>query len=41
MGLDAVTHRIYLPSADYAPGANGKPSPKPDTFRILVVANKP
>jgi hypothetical protein len=36
-----MTHRIYLPSADYALGANGKLSPKPDTFKILVVANKP
>jgi hypothetical protein len=27
MGLDMMTHRIYLPSADYAFGANGKLSP--------------
>jgi DNA-binding beta-propeller fold protein YncE len=41
MGLDHLTHRIYLPSADYALGAAGKPSPKPGTFKILVVENKP
>jgi DNA-binding beta-propeller fold protein YncE len=41
MGLDPATHHIYLPSADYAPGANGKPSPKPGTFKILVIENKP
>ena len=37
MGLDPLTHRIFLPSAEYAVGANGKLSPKPDTFKILVV----
>jgi hypothetical protein len=38
MGLDPTTHRIYLPSAEYATGANGRPSQKPGTFMILVVA---
>jgi DNA-binding beta-propeller fold protein YncE len=38
MGLDPTTHRIYLPSADYVPGANGKQSVKPGTFKILVAA---
>lgn len=37
MGLDSATHRIYLPSADYETGANGKRSTKPGTFKILVV----
>jgi hypothetical protein len=39
MGLDPGTHRIYLPSADYETGTNGKLSPKPGTFKILVVAH--
>jgi DNA-binding beta-propeller fold protein YncE len=38
MGLDPSTHRIYLPSAQYEKGANGKQTQKPGTFRILVVA---
>jgi DNA-binding beta-propeller fold protein YncE len=38
MGVDPSTHRIYLPSADYETGSNGKKSVKPGTFRILVVA---
>jgi hypothetical protein len=38
MGLDPSTHRIYLPSAQYEKGANGKLTQKPGTFRILVVA---
>jgi hypothetical protein len=37
MGLDSATHRIYLPSADYEIGANGKRSTRPGTFKILVV----
>jgi len=40
MGLDPSTHRIYLPSAQYEKGANGKQTQKPGTFRILVVARQ-
>ena len=38
MGIDSSTHRIYLPSAKYEVGANGKRTVKPGSFRILVVA---
>lgn len=41
MGVDASTHRIYLPSADYEVGANGKRGVKPGSFRILVVGREP
>ncbi len=37
MGLDPITHRIYLPSAEYETGANGRRSTKPGSFMILVV----
>lgn len=40
MGLDPTTHRIYLPSAEFQTGANGRQAPKPGTFRILVVARQ-
>jgi len=43
MGIDSVTHRIYLPSADYEepkPGATGRPKTIPGTFKILVVAQR-
>ncbi|MGI8989500.1 MAG: YncE family protein [Bryobacteraceae bacterium] len=38
MGLDPTTHRIYLPTAEYGPGASGRPATKPGTFMIVVVA---
>lgn len=40
MGIDSVSHTIYLPTADYAPGTvpgKGKPQPLAGTFKILVV----
>ena len=40
MGLDPTTHRIYLPAAEFEPGANGRRVPKPGTFKILVVARQ-
>lgn len=40
MGLDPKTHTIYLPAAEMEPGANGRPQPKPDTFKILVVQRR-
>jgi hypothetical protein len=40
MGVDAATHKIYLPSAQYQTGANGRRSPIPGTFMILVVARQ-
>ena len=41
MALDPATHRIYLPSAEYATGANGRRTQKPGTFMILVVGRQP
>jgi YVTN family beta-propeller protein len=41
MGVDENTHKIYLPTADFeAPkaGGNGRPVPKPGTFKIVVVS---
>jgi len=40
MALDPITHRIYLPAAEFETGANGRQAPKPGTFRILVVARE-
>ena len=40
MGVDSGTHRIYLPSAVYETGANGRRSPVPGSFMILVVARQ-
>jgi DNA-binding beta-propeller fold protein YncE len=41
MGLDAATHRIYLPTAELEPAAAGsRPKPKPGTFMIVVVGQK-
>ena len=41
MGLDAMTHRLYLPTAEFEatePGAAARrPRAKPDTFRIVEV----
>ena len=41
MGVDPMTHTIYLPTAEFEarpPGATGRPVMKPDTFKIVVVA---
>ena len=38
MGLDSISHRIYLPAAEFETGANGRRAPKLGTFKILVVA---
>ncbi len=39
MALDPTTHRIYLPSAEFEAGANGRRTQKAGTFKILVVAH--
>jgi len=40
MGLDPTDHRIYLPTAEYdQPAASGRPTMKPDSFMIVVVAS--
>jgi len=40
MGVDAATHTLYLPTADFEPvaaGASGRPKMKSGTFKVLVV----
>lgn len=41
MDIDAAAHKIYLPTAEFEPqkpGATGRPTPKPGSFMIVVVA---
>jgi len=40
MGVDTMTHRLYLPTAELEPPAEGqtRPRPKPDSFMIVVVS---
>jgi len=38
MAVDPIKHQIYLPSAEFETGANGRRVMKPGTFVILVVA---
>jgi hypothetical protein len=41
MGMNAETHRLYLPTAEMEPAAAGaRPRPKPDTFMIVVVGQQ-
>ncbi|NUQ29222.1 MAG: YncE family protein [Acidobacteriaceae bacterium] len=40
MGIDPMTHRIYLPTAEYETGPNGNPVTKPNSFLIVVVARQ-
>jgi hypothetical protein len=40
MGIDPTTHTVYLPTAEFETGPNGKPAAKPNTFMIVVVAQK-
>ncbi len=38
MGLDPVTHKIYLPAAEFeTTSGKGRPPAKPDTFMVLAV----
>ncbi|AEW00503.1 hypothetical protein A4D02_24545 [Niastella koreensis] len=39
--LDAATHKLYLPTADFeaATQANGRPAVVPNTFQVLVVGS--
>jgi DNA-binding beta-propeller fold protein YncE len=37
MGLDPVTHRIYLPTAELEDPSAARPKAKPDSFMIVVV----
>lgn len=41
MGLDAATHKLYLPTAQFEPASgNARPRMKPDTFEIVEVSRK-
>jgi YVTN family beta-propeller protein len=41
LALDAASHRIYLPVADFAPTQGGEArAPVPGTFRVMVVGAK-
>ena len=42
MGMDAESHRIFMPTAELEPAATpgGRPRPKPGTFMIVVVERK-
>ena len=43
MDVDASSHKIYLPTAEFeeqGPGATGRPRQKPGTFMIVVVGAK-
>lgn len=42
IAIDEVTHKLYLPAADFEPqipGATGRPKMKPETFQVLVMGN--
>jgi hypothetical protein len=41
MGFDSITHAFYLPTAEFEepkPGSTARPTRKPDTFMLMVVA---
>jgi DNA-binding beta-propeller fold protein YncE len=40
MGMNAVTHRLFLPTAEMEPATTGRPRPKPGTFMIVVVGQQ-
>ena len=43
MGLDPMTHKLYMPTAEFeeaTPGATGRPKAKPDSFMVVEVARK-
>ena len=41
MGMNAETHRLFLPAAEMEPAAAGaRPRPKPDSFMIVVVGQQ-
>ena len=41
MGVNAETHRLYLPAVDLEPAiAGARPKQKPDTFKIVVVGQQ-
>ena len=39
MGLDPMTHTIYLPGAEFEPAVAGaRPKAKPGTFKLIVIS---
>ena len=40
MGMNAETHRLFLPTAEMEPATTGRPKQKPDTFMIVVVGQQ-
>jgi outer membrane protein assembly factor BamB len=41
MGVDKISHKLYLPTAEMEPAQPGKrPQPKPGTFMIVVVSQQ-
>ncbi len=40
MAVDPATHTVYLPTAEFNPPKPGerRPTPKPDSFMVAVVA---
>jgi hypothetical protein len=36
MALDPKIHHLFVDTADFGPAVNGRPAPKPATFRLLV-----
>lgn len=38
MAVDPKTHIVYLPTAEFATGSNGKPAAKPNSFMVLTVS---
>jgi hypothetical protein len=40
MGIDHSSQKIYLPTAEFEPATTGRPAMKPNTFMIVVVAQK-
>jgi outer membrane protein assembly factor BamB len=40
MGMNAETHRLFLPTAEMEPATTGRPKPKPGTFMIVVVGQQ-
>jgi DNA-binding beta-propeller fold protein YncE len=37
MGMDSMSHQIFMPTAELEPATTGRPKPKPGTFMIVVV----
>jgi DNA-binding beta-propeller fold protein YncE len=37
MALDAKTHRLFIPGAEFKPGGGGRPTVVPGTFSVLIL----